>query len=103
MEQKQNPLTVFAQEAPGVSAAFNNLVEALRATNGLDEKTKHLLYIGIKAAMGDNTAVYYHVPMAKSLGATRAEVKDALLITVTVCGIQAIANCLPAAMEIYDR
>lgn len=103
MEQKTNPLQVFEKEAPEVAKAFNGLVEAVRNTKGLDEKTKHLIYIGIKATTGDATAVYFHVPMAKKLGATRDEVRDAILITLTVCGLQAVANCLPAAMDIYDK
>lgn len=103
MEQKINPLAIFAKEAPQVAQAFDSLVNTLRQANGLDEKTKHLIYISMKAALGDTTAVYYHVPMAKKLGASRDEVKDAILLTLTVCGLQAVANCLPAALDIFDK
>jgi len=103
MEQKINPLAIFAKEAPQVAQAFDSLVNTLRQGNGLDEKTKHLIYISMKAALGDTTAVYYHVPMAKKLGASRDEVKDAILLTLTVCGLQAVANCLPAALDIFDK
>jgi alkylhydroperoxidase/carboxymuconolactone decarboxylase family protein YurZ len=60
-----NPLEVFKNESPEVSDAFNGLIETLKNTNGLDPKTKQLIYLGIKASMGDTLAVYYHVPMAK--------------------------------------
>ena len=98
-----NPLDVFQQEAPEVAKAFDGLVESLKSTTGLDPKTKQLVYIGIKAAMGDSTAIYFHVPMAKKLGATRGEVRDAILITLTVCGLKGVASCLPTAMDIYDK
>ena len=62
-----NPLEVFQKEAPEVAEAFNGLIEALKSTKGLDSKTKQLVYIGIKSAMGDTTAIYYHVAMAKKL------------------------------------
>ncbi|WP_439698627.1 carboxymuconolactone decarboxylase family protein [Mucilaginibacter sp. AW1-7] len=98
-----NPLAAFEQEAPKVAIAFNQLVEALKQTNGLDAKTKQLVYIGIKSALGDPKAIYYHVAMAKELGASRAEIVDAILITLTVCGLNGVAGCLPVALSVYDK
>jgi alkylhydroperoxidase/carboxymuconolactone decarboxylase family protein YurZ len=98
-----NPLDIFQKEAPEVAKAFDGLIEALKGTTGLDAKTKQLIYIGIKSALGDTTAVYFHVPMAKKLGATREEIKDTILITLTVCGLKGVASCLPLALDIYDK
>jgi len=93
----------FSKRSSEVAKAFDGLIEALKGTNGLDPKTKQLVYIGIKSAMGDTTAIYYHVQMAKKLGATREEIKDTILITLSVCGLKGVASCLPTAMDIYDR
>lgn len=98
-----NPLEIFQNEAPEVAEAFNGLIEALKNTSGLDAKTKQLVYIGIKSAMGDTTAIYFHVQMAKKLGATREEIRDTILITLSVCGLKGVASCLPTALEIYDE
>jgi len=98
-----NPLDIFQKEAPEVAQAFDGLVEALKKTNGLDAKTKQLVYIGLKSAMGDTTAVYFHVQMAKKLGATRDEIRDTILITLTVAGLKGVTSCLPAALEAYDQ
>ena len=98
-----NPLDIFQKEAPEVAKAFDGLIVALKDTTGLDAKTKQLVYIGIKATMGDTTAIYYHVQMAKKLGATREEIRDTILITLTVCGLKGVASCLPTAIEIYDK
>ncbi len=98
-----NPLDIFQKEAPEVAEAFNGLIEALKSSAGLDPKTKQLVYIGIKSSMGDATAIYYHVQMAKKLGATREEIKDTILITLSVCGLKGVASCLPAALESYDK
>lgn len=103
MNEQMNPLSTFQAEAPEIAAAFNGLVAALKTSEGLDEKTKNLIYIGIKATLGDPTAVYYHVQMAKKLGATREEIKDTILITLTVCGLKGVASCLPAALQAYDQ
>ena len=98
-----NPLEVFYREAPSVSAAFDGLVQSLRHYKGLDDKTKQLVYIGIKSALGDAKALYFHVPMAKKAGASRDEVKESILITLTVCGLEGVASCLPLALDVYDQ
>ena len=101
--QEQNPFLLFQKEAPEVAKSFDGLIQSLVQTKGLDAKTKQLVYIGIKAALGDVEAIKYHVPMAKKLGATRDEVKDTILITLTVCGLKGVVACLPTALKMYDN
>ncbi|WP_286856416.1 MULTISPECIES: carboxymuconolactone decarboxylase family protein [Sphingobacterium] len=101
--EKQNPFVTFKQEAPEVFAGFNGLVESLMGTTALDAKTKQLIYLGMKVAQGDATAVMFHVPMAKKLGASRDEVKETILLTLTVCGLKGINTSLIQALEIYDN
>ncbi|HEX5168510.1 MAG TPA: carboxymuconolactone decarboxylase family protein [Cyclobacteriaceae bacterium] len=103
METRINPIETFYKESPHVSKAFDGLVEAIKNTTGLDAKTKQLIYIGIQAAVGNTTAVYYHVPMAKKSGASREEIKDAILITLTVCGLKGVTTCLSVALDVYDK
>jgi alkylhydroperoxidase/carboxymuconolactone decarboxylase family protein YurZ len=40
MPDNQNPLEVFQQEAPEIAAAFDGLIQAIRSSKGLDEKTR---------------------------------------------------------------
>jgi alkylhydroperoxidase/carboxymuconolactone decarboxylase family protein YurZ len=98
-----NSLETFQKEAPEVAQAFNGLIEALKNTTGLDSKTKQLIYIGIKSSMNDSTAVFFHVKMAKQLGATRDEIRDTILITLSVSGLSGVASCLGIALEAYDK
>jgi len=37
------------------------------------------------------------------LGASREEIKDAILITLTVCGLKGVSTCLQTALEAYDN
>lgn len=97
-----NTMDLFQKEAPKVAKAFNGLIESIVESKGIDAKTKQLIYIALKAAQGDDTAIKFHVPMAKQLGATKEEVKDAILMTLTVSGIKGVATCLPGAMSIFD-
>ncbi|MTI82156.1 MAG: carboxymuconolactone decarboxylase family protein [Firmicutes bacterium] len=98
-----NPIELFQKESPDVAEAYKNFIQSLRQTKGLDGKTKQLIYIGIKAALGDETAVKYHVPMAKAMGATREEIKDTILLTLSTSGLRGVTSCLPSALETYDQ
>jgi len=101
--KQQNPIEIFKKEAPEVSEAFDGLIQSLIQTKGLDAKTKQLIYIGIKASLGDVESIKFHVPMAKKLGATREEIKDAILISLTVSGLKGVTSCLPIALEVFDK
>jgi len=100
---QQNPMDLFQKEAPEVAAAFNNLIMSLVASKGLDQKTKQLIYIAMKAAMGDDMAVKAHIPMAKAAGATRQEVVDAILMTLTVSGVRGVVHCLPEVVSQFEK
>jgi len=76
---------------------------ALVSSKGLDQKTQQLISIAMKAAMGDDMAVKAHVPMAKAAGATREEVIDAILMTLTVSGIRGVVLCLPEAVRQFEK
>jgi alkylhydroperoxidase/carboxymuconolactone decarboxylase family protein YurZ len=101
--KEKNPFEVFKNEAPEVFEGFNGLIQSLMNTKGLDPKTKQLIYLGMKAAQGDVTAVHFHVPMAKQAGASRDEIKETILLTLTVCGLKGVNSCLADALEIYDK
>lgn len=98
----ENPMDVFQREAPEVAAAFNGLIRSIVASKGIDEKTKQLIYIAMKASAGDEMAVKAHIPMAKAAGATKAEVVDAILMTLTVSGIRGVVTCLPGAVKQFE-
>lgn len=98
----ENPMEIFRNEAPEVADAFESLINALVASKGLDQKSRQLIYIAMKAAMGDEMAVKAHVPMAKQAGATREEVVDAILMTLTVSGVRGVVHCLPGAVKEFE-
>ncbi|SFW82349.1 carboxymuconolactone decarboxylase family protein [Chitinophaga sancti] len=102
MENKAyNSMDLFKKEAPEIADAFNTLIQAIVKSNGLDEKTKQLIYIALKAVQGDSQALSFHILMAKEKGATKPEVIDALMVTLTVAGVKGIVTGLPVVMDIY--
>jgi len=98
-----NPMETFMKEAPDVANAFNGLIRSIADSGGLDQKTKQLIYIAMKASMGDSAAVNAHIPMAKLAGATKEEVVDAILMTLTVSGIRGVITCLPDVVKQFPE
>jgi alkylhydroperoxidase/carboxymuconolactone decarboxylase family protein YurZ len=101
--QNKNPFMVFREEAPDVASAFDCLIGSISSLDGLDAKTRQLIYIGIKTSQGEAGAVAAHVPMAKKEGATRSEIRDTILLTLTVSGVQGMSHCLVPALEAYEN
>ena len=99
----KNPFELLQAEAPKAAQAFNNLIESVFSGTGLDEKTRQLIYIGIKAAQGETGAVSAHVPMAKKAGATRDEIRETVLMTLMVSGVTGLTHCLVPALETYEN
>jgi alkylhydroperoxidase/carboxymuconolactone decarboxylase family protein YurZ len=96
-------MQLFKDEAPEAAEAFDGLIGALCARgDGMDGRTRQLAYLAMKASQGDTGAVFAHVPMAKAEGATRGEVRDAILMSLTVSGIRGVVSCLGPALQAYD-
>ncbi len=98
----RNAFMAFREEAPQCAQAFDALIGAVCAESALDDRTRQLVYIGIKAALGDAGAVAAHAPMARQAGATREEVRGAVLMTLTTSGVAGVMHCLLPALEAYD-
>ena len=103
MAEKKNIFELWAQEAPETQKAFFGLSQALMGAGGLDEKTWQLIYIGIQSTRNEVDSVAGHAAFAKKAGATREEVRDAVLISLMVSGIGGINACLARALESYDN
>lgn len=99
----KHAMEIFQKEAPDTAKAFDALITSIIASPGLDQKTKQLIYIAMKAASGDDIAVKWHLSMARELGATKAEVTDAILMTLTVSGIRGVLSYLPYAIAEYEQ
>ncbi len=100
---KDNPLQVFVDESPEVQKAYAGLIQSLIDMEGLDNKTKQLIYIGMKMVSDDERAIKMHVPMAKNAGATREEIKSTVLLGLSVIGLKAASKYLPIVLDSFDN
>lgn len=99
---KPNPYEIFQKECPEVAARFNDLIEAQKAMEGLDAKTKQLINIAIQTANRNAKGVQMHAMMAKNEGATREEIVSAVVLNLHHSGLASVLECLPAAINGFE-
>ena len=76
--------------------------QAERTGKQFGQKTQELAYIAVLSAIRMIGGLNFHVKSAKTLGATRDEIKSAVLIGLPVAGIT-LADALEAALCAYDE
>lgn len=99
---ERNFFDVWKEESPETLQAFFDYAGTIGKHCGLDEKTFQLVYIGMQTCKGNTASVCGHAAFAKAAGATRDEVKGAILTSLMEVGINGVYDCLTAAMEAYD-
>lgn len=97
-----NPFDLFAKEFPQLAEHFDQLVNAQRELPGLDAKTKQLINVAIQTATRTPRGVGFHAGMARRAGASRQETLGAVVMTLHLCGLSAVLDSLPAAVDGYD-
>ena len=96
-------IEIMEEEAPIVCKAFFDFAGTIKKDAGLDEKTFQLIYIALKASVGETGAVAAHAGMAKEAGASREEVLGAIFVTLMTNGVHGVSTCLAAALNAYDN
>jgi alkylhydroperoxidase/carboxymuconolactone decarboxylase family protein YurZ len=96
-----NSFHVFLNEAPEHSKAWMEAVQKLDDAGSLDAKTGEIAYIAVLAAVGLESGIPFHVKRARDLGASKEDVKSAILLGLPAVGNQVI-KALPVALEAFD-
>lgn len=97
-----NSFQVFLKEAPEHAKAWMEGVQKLDAASSLDGKTGEIAYISVLAAVGLESGIPFHVKRAKALGASREDVKSAVLLGLPAVGNR-VVKALPIALEAFDE
>ncbi len=98
-----NFFEVWERESPETMKAFFNLADTIQNKSGLDEKTFQLVYLAIQAGRGALGSVTAHAGLAKKAGATREEVRGAIVTTQMTVGVNGVAACRVRGLEDYDK
>ena len=71
------------------------------ARPGLDRKTRHLLTIGLMAALGKEAELAMHIRATQNTGVTPDEVKEVLLQVAIYAGVPAANSAIAIAKKVY--
>lgn len=93
---------VFLKEAPEHSKAWMEAVQKLDTACSLDEKTEEIAYIAVLAAVELESGIPFHVKRAKELGASREDIKSAVLLGLPAVGNKVIKS-LSIALNAFDE
>ena len=100
MEHVSSSFLTFMNESGSIGTDFMEM--AMKASRALDKKTAELAYIAVLSAVRLTSGLPFHVRSAKALGATREEVKSAVLVGLTAVGLT-VVEALPIALQNYDE
>ncbi len=98
-ETQIDPFELFQTELPDLADAFDSLVEAQIAHEGLDPRTKQLVNIAIQTANRNPRGVLWHAMMAHQGGASREEILAAVAMNLHLSGLAVVLESLPAAVR----
>ena len=102
MKNVTNSFSLFMTETPEVGKAYMDMIMKQSEASALDRKTHELAYISVLAAIRMTGGLNFHVKSAKELGASRDEVKSAVLVGLPVAGIT-LVDALETALSAYDE
>ena len=71
------------------------------ARPGLDRRTRSMLVIALMAALGHEEELAMHIRATRNTGATREDVKEALLMVAVYAGVPAANTAIRIAKEVY--
>ena len=71
------------------------------ARPGLDKRTRSMLVIALMAALGHEEELAMHIGATRNTGATREDVKEALLMVAVYAGVPAANTAIRIAKEVY--
>jgi AhpD family alkylhydroperoxidase len=95
-------LAALRSDQPAVMKAFNDLSKASLSDGALTEKTKELIALALGVAARCDGCLGFHAKALARLGATRAEVEEALAVAVYMGGGPSLmysANAMTAFAE----
>lgn len=99
-------IATLRADLPAVMKGFNDLSKASLAGGALSEKTKELIALALGVAAHCDACLGFHAKALARLGATRAEVEEALAVAVYMGGGPSLmysANAMKAFAEFTQQ
>ena len=101
MKKITNGFEMLMKETDGVGKAFMDAIAIMSEKSALDRKTHELAYISVLVSTKMYGGLPFHIQLATELGASKAEIKSAMLVSMPINGIQ-VADALPYLSDIIE-
>ncbi len=101
-KEVSNDLAILRGDLPDVMKGFGDLARSATRDGALDKKTKELIALALGVAAHCDACIGFHAQSLVSLGATKAEVEEALGMAVYMGGGPSLmysANAIAAFNE----
>lgn len=91
----------FMEEYPEIGQAQQKVGEICAQTGPISRKEQHLIQLGISIGVGSKGGVRSHARRALEAGATKEEVAQAVLLSVTIVGFPAMIAAYGWVAELF--
>lgn len=98
MKKVTNGFELFLKETNGVGQSFMDAIVKLSEVSCLDKKVHELSYISVLVTARMFGGLPFHIEQAKMLGASKEEIRSAILLPLPIIGIN-VAEALPYLSE----
>lgn len=103
MEKLPRAYTRFGRRFPKVVKIYEQLGEAAAGVGPLDQRTVHLVKLGMAMGVRSEGAVHSHVRRALAAGATPAEVRHVAALAVPTLGFPAAVAALTWVEDVLGK
>jgi 4-carboxymuconolactone decarboxylase len=93
--------TAFIEQHPEIAEALRNVGSLCSNSGPLDQKTQHLIQLGIAVGIASKGGVRSHTRRALDTGATKAEIIQTVLLSATIIGFPAMIAAYGWVQEVF--
>jgi AhpD family alkylhydroperoxidase len=101
LREMRAPTRELRRALPDVYAGFGQMHDAAFADGALSAKTKELVALSVAVVKGCEACIAYHARALAALGASDAEVAEAIGVTIVMDGGPAASGHGPAAFAAF--
>lgn len=102
MDKTSGGFQMLMTETSNIGKAYMSMAMKLSQESALDTKTHELAYIAVLSATKMISGLTFHVMSAKKMGATKEEIKSAVLVGLPAVGL-AVVDALEIALLAFDE
>lgn len=96
------PYRTFVENHPKIADAYRELGQVCHEEGPLDDKTRHLIKLGIATALQSEGGVKSQTRRSLDAGAAAEEIRHAVILSLTTSGFPGMIAAMGWANEVID-